>query len=881
MPPLKKLRKDYQLPDYLVDSVKLHFDLGDQTTVVSSKIEVSRNLSKNHQPQPLVLDGEQIELLSLQLDGRELGNEEYQVKDEQLIIHTVPERFSLQIKTRLDPSKNTDFTGLYLSSGTYCTQCEPHGFRRMTYFVDRPDVMTVFTTTVLADKKRYPVLLSNGNPQERGDLNDGRHWVTWHDPFKKPSYLFALVAGDLAQIADRYTTGSGHQVALEIYVEHENREKCDHAMRSLKNAMAWDEKVFGLEYDLDIYMIVAVNDFNMGAMENKGLNVFNSKFVLAKPETATDTDFNRIEGVIAHEYFHNWTGNRVTCRDWFQLSLKEGLTVFRDQEFSSDMGSRAVTRINEVKNLRIRQFSEDSSPMAHPIRPDSYIEMNNFYTATVYNKGAEVIRMMHTLLGADNFRKGMDLYFQRHDGQAVTCDDFVSAMQDASGYDLEQFKFWYSQAGTPELQVSSEYDSEKQHFKLFVEQSCPSTPEQAVKQPFLIPFNIGLINPASGKELDLQLVGENNSSGTSRVLSITQPKECFEFVNIPEKPMPSLLRSFSAPVKLDYPYTNDELGFLVAHDPDSFACWEASQCLSINIIKQLITDAQAGKDLHIDEVLMAAYNKLLKLENIDKALLAQLLELPSETYIAECIQPIEVNVIHQARDFLQTKLASRLENKFLENYQSLAKERGEYRLSREDIATRLLKSGYLKYLLKLGNNHRLLAIKQYNTANNMTDQLAALNVLVDNGLEQAMSQLEHFYQQWQHDPLVIDKWFGIQAIAPHKDILYRVQALVKHEAFNIKNPNKVYALIGSFSVNNPIGFHRYDGAGYQFLGDIVLELNSINPMIAARLVRGLINWRKFVQPHQDLMKDQLERIANHGKLCKDVYEIVSKSLKAD
>ncbi len=875
--PVKKFRKDYQQPDYWIDTAKLHFELKEEATLVSSELSLSRNLSKGEQAKPLVLDGEQLELLSLRLDDCELSKDEYRVDEEQLTIYKVPERFNLQIKTRINPNKNTVFMGLYLTNGTYCTQCEPHGFRRITYFLDRPDVMSVFTTTILADKKRYPMLLSNGNPQERGELADDRHWITWHDPFKKPGYLFALVAGDLAKLEDSYTTRSGRKVALEIYAEHQNQDKCDHAMRSLKKAMAWDEEVFGLEYDLDIYMIVAVDDFNMGAMENKGLNVFNSKCVLAKPETATDSDFDNIERVIAHEYFHNWTGNRVTCRDWFQLSLKEGLTVFRDQEFSSDVGSRAVIRINNVKKLRTRQFSEDSGPIAHPIRPDSYIEMNNFYTATVYEKGAEVIRMIHTLLGRDNFRKGMDLYFQRHDGQAVTCDDFVAAMSDASGYDLNQFKHWYSQAGTPELRVHSEYDSERRRLKLFVKQSCPPTPEQENKPPFFIPFKLGLIDP-NGEALDLQLVGEEKAAGKSRVLTLKQPENCFEFIAIPEKTVPSLLQGFSAPVKLDYSYADDELGFLMAHDSDPFCRWEANQRLAINIIKRLLQTAQAEKPLQMEEVLTTAYRRLLGLKGIDKALLAQLLELPSENYLAECIQPIAVKPIHQVREFLKTELASALENEFLANYKKLAQALTEYRLTTEDIAARSLKNICLSYLLNLGERYRYLALEQYSSANNMTDQLFALQVLINNGLEQTMPQLDHFYQQWQHDPLVVDKWFAIQARIPDKEILHRVQTLVKHDAFNVKNPNKVYALIGVFCEGNPIGFHREDGAGYAFLGDYILELNTINPWVAARLVRTLTHWRKFSQPNQGLMKSQLERIANHDGLCKDVYEIVSKSL---
>jgi len=874
--PLKKFRKDYQQPDYWINAVKLHFELKEEATLVYSELSLSRNLSKGDQANPLVLDGEHLELLSLQLDDCELSQNEYKVDNEQLTIYKVPEHFSLQIKTRINPKPNMTPMGLYITNGTYCTQCEPHGFHQITYFMDRPDTMAIFTTTIVANKQRYPVLLSNGNLQEHGELDDGRHWVTWHDPFKKPCYLFALVAGDLAKVQDSYTTYSGRKVALEIYVEYENREKCDYAMRSLKKAMAWDEKVFGLEYDLDIYMIVAFNDLSMNAMENKGLNIFNSKCVLANPETATDDDFENIENIIAHEYFHNWTGNRITCRDWFQLSLKEGLTVFRDQEFSSDMGSRSVIRINNVKNLRTLQFPEDSGPLAHPVRPDSYIEMTNFYTATVYKKGAEIIRMIHTLLGTENFQKGMALYFQRHDGQAVTCDHFVSAMQEANGYDLDQFKLWYSQAGTPELRVNTQYDPEKRHLELVVEQSCPPTPEQKVKKPFHIPLKLGLID-SKGQALNLQLVGEKKTGKTSRVLSIKQPREHFEFINVPEKTIPSLLRGFSAPVKLNYSYTNDELGFLMVHDSEPFGIWEANRRLIINIINTLAPEVRREKTLRMDDELIAAYRQLLETRCTDKALLAQIFEFPTVNDLAEDFQPIDVNTIHQITEFLQTELAKTLENEFLENYQKLSKEGREYRLNSEEIATRSLKKTYLMYLLKLGEQYRHLALEQYISANNMTDQLSALQALVNNGIEQTIPQLDHFYQQWRHDPLVIDKWFKIQAEVPHKEILHQVQILVKHEAFDLKNPNKIYALIGSFCENS-VGFHREDGACYEFLGNYVLKLNTINPWVAARLVRTLTHWRKFTQPYQALMKSQLERVAKHDGLCKDVYEIISKSL---
>ena len=870
--------KDYRAPDYLINTVDLHFDLFEDYARVTSNLTMRRNPDSASDDLPLVLLGERLKLISVKLDGNVLPAEAYQIGTENLSIASVPQAFALEIVTEIKPQENKALEGLYKSGGHFCTQCEAQGFRKITYFLDRPDVMAQYTTTIVADES-YPVLLSNGNLVEHGKLDNGRHWAKWVDPFKKPSYLFALVAGDLACLEDKFVTSSGREVALSIYVEQHNLDKTEHAMHSLQASMAWDEKVFGLEYDLDIYMIVAVDDFNMGAMENKGLNLFNSKYVLAKPETATDADFDGIESVIGHEYFHNWTGNRVTCRDWFQLSLKEGLTVFRDQEFSADMSSRAVKRINDVRTLRTGQFPEDAGPMAHAVRPDSYIEIGNFYTSTIYNKGAEVIRMMHTLLGTDGFRKGMDLYFARHDGQAVTTDDFVKAMEDANQRDLLQFRRWYVQAGTPELEANGDYDAAGQVYTLTIEQTCPATPGQPDKAPFHIPVAMGLIDP-QGNDMPLQLEGERVVTGTAattRVLELREAVQVFRFVNVFRQPLPSLLRGFSAPVKLHSDTSREALAFLLAHDSDAFNRWEAGQRLAADIILGLVSSLRDGKAMVLDDAFVAAIAKTLE-SNLDPALAAQVLTLPSELYLAELMPVVDVEGIHLAREFVRKTLAQRLKQEFVAAY-LVNTVFGPYRFDSEDVAKRSLKNLALSYLMTLDDPaSRTLCMQQFESADNMTDSLTALYALANTDCAERAPAIAAFYEKWRHDPLVLDKWFGLQAISQLPGTLAEVEALIQHPAFEIKNPNKVYSLIGAFCRSNPYRFHDASGKGYLFLADKVLQIDAFNPSVAARMLGAMTRWRKFDEQRQALMKAQLERIVAHPGLSKDAYEVASKSL---
>jgi aminopeptidase N len=865
---------DYRPPAFLVDAVRLQVDLRDRGTRVRAELDLRRNPALGSTEGALRLDGERLALRAIALDGRPLGPGEYAVDDESLTVHSVPDAFCLHTEVEIVPEDNTALEGLYTSGAMYCTQCEAEGFRRITYYPDRPDVMARFTTTVAADKARCPVLLSNGNPVAAGDLEDGRHFVTWEDPFPKPSYLFALVAGDLRCLEDRYVTASGREVALRIYVEPENLDKCEHAMRSLQKAMRWDEERFGREYDLDVYMIVAVNDFNMGAMENKGLNVFNAKFVLARPDTATDHDFQGIEGVIAHEYFHNWTGNRITCRDWFQLSLKEGLTVFRDQEFSADMGSRGVKRIEDVRLLRANQFAEDAGPMAHPVRPDTYIEINNFYTVTVYEKGAEVVRMQANLLGPETFRQAMDLYFARHDGQAVTTDDFVRCMEDASGRDLAQFRRWYSQAGTPELEVSDAYDAQQRTYTLTVRQSCPPTPGQPDKAPLHIPFAVGLLGP-QGADLPLRLAGEDAAGGTTRVLELRAPEEVFRFVDVPARPVPSLLRGFSAPVKVRCDHDHESLMFLMAHDSDGFNRWDVAQLLAQRVILGRV--AEPGSPVPAGFV--AAFRQALTDGRTDRALLAQVLALPGESYLADQMAQVDVDGIHRAREAVKTTLAAALRGDLLATYDACA-DAGPYEITPAAIGRRSLRNLVLGYLMQIPDAQVAeVCLAQYRAARNMTDVMAALALIAGSELPDRDAVLADFRARWQHDPLVMDKWFSVQAASPRPDTLARVHALLGDPAFSIRNPNKVRALIGAFATGNPVRFHAADGGGYRFLVDRVLDLDPANPQIAARLLRALARWRRYDPGRQSLMRGELERVAGVAGLSKDVYEIAAKSLE--
>ncbi len=863
--------REYQSPGFHIDQVELHVDLGEEHTLVRSLLYIRRD--PGAESEPLRLHGEQLELLSLKLDEEPLNPDDYAQDDESLTIFQLPEQFVLESTVRIFPQNNTALEGLYQSNGMFCTQCEAEGFRRITWYLDRPDVMACFTTTITADRVKYPVLLSNGNPIESRELPGGRHLMCWHDPFPKPSYLFALVAGDLCHIESSYTTGSGRDVVLQIYVEPENIDKCDYALRSLKKAMAWDEQNYGCEYDLDIYMIVAVNDFNMGAMENKGLNIFNSKYVLARADTATDQDFQGIESVIAHEYFHNWTGNRITCRDWFQLSLKEGLTVFRDQEFSADMGSRGVKRIEDVRLLRAHQFAEDAGPMAHPIRPDAYIEINNFYTVTIYEKGAEVVRMQHQLLGSDAYRRGIDLYFERHDGQAVTTDDFVQCMQDASGLDLEQFKNWYSQAGTPELHITSEYDAAKASFKLTVAQSCPATPGQKHKSPFHIPLAMGLLD-STGADLPVLLAGEEKPVPGTRVLELRKPVETFCFTGLKERPIPSLLRGLSAPVKVCYDYSDEELMFLMAHDTDDFNRWDAAQMLS----QRIILNRVQHKTLSLPSGYIDALRKVLHDTAVDQALRAEILTLPSESYLGDQMDEVDVEGIHTASEALKKYIAEQLKADLLGCYQA-SKEEGGYRPEAADMGRRRLKNICLGYLMQLDDAQaRSLCLQQFQASHNMTDVIASLSLLANRDCPEREQALAGFYTKWREDTLVLDKWFAIQATSKLPDTLARVKALREDAAFSIKNPNKVRSLIGAFCSANPIRFHAADGSGYAFLADAVLELDRLNPQVASRMLRLMSRWQRYDDSRRRLMQFQLQRILSAEGLSKDVYEITSKSL---
>ncbi|MGV8864509.1 MAG: aminopeptidase N, partial [Pseudomonas sp.] len=761
------------------------------------------------------------------------------------------------------------------------TQCEAEGFRKITYYLDRPDVMSKFTTTVSAEQHSYPVLLSNGNPIASGPGEDGRHWATWEDPFMKPAYLFALVAGDLWCIEDVFTTMNQRDVTLRIYVEPENVDKCQHAMNSLKKSMRWDEETYGREYDLDIFMIVAVNDFNMGAMENKGLNIFNSSCVLARAETATDAAHQRVEAVVAHEYFHNWSGNRVTCRDWFQLSLKEGFTVFRDAEFSADMNSRTVKRIEDVAYLRTHQFAEDAGPMAHAVRPASFIEISNFYTLTVYEKGSEVVRMLRTLLGTEGFRKGSDLYFERHDGQAVTCDDFIKAMEDANSVELTQFKRWYSQAGTPRLAVSEAYDSAAKTYSLTFRQSYPATPDKQEKQPFVIPVELGLLD-AQGGEIALRLSGEATTAGTSRVISVNEAEQTFTFVDIAEKPLPSLLRGFSAPVKLSFPYNRDQLMFLMQHDSDGFNRWEAGQQLSVQVLQELIGQHQKGEALVLDQRLVTALNSVLADDQLDQAMVAEMLSLPGEAYLTEISEVADVDAIHAAREFARKQLAESLFEGLWQRYQAnrALSKKTAYVAEAEHFARRGLQNIALSYLMLSGKPQVLAAcLEQFDTCDNMTERLTALAVLVNSPFaEEKAKALTTFADNFKDNPLVMDQWFSVQAASTLPGGLQRVKALMTHPAFTMKNPNKVRALVGAFAGQNLINFHAADGSGYRFLADLVIQLNAFNPQIASRQLAPLTRWRKYDSARQALMKAELERIRASGDLSSDVYEVVSKSL---
>ncbi|MCI0511493.1 aminopeptidase N [Chromohalobacter marismortui] len=867
--------KDYLPPAYRVTHTELKFDLAPSATTVTARLHVERH-PEREAGLPLRFAGDKLSLVRIAVDGQELQADEYEVDDEGLTIASVPERFLLDTEVSIDPAANTALEGLYVSSGMFCTQCEPEGFRRITFYPDRPDVMATFSTTVIGDKTEAPVLLSNGNPVESGELPNGRHFVTWEDPHPKPSYLFALVAGKLEKVEDRFTTMSGRDVTLQIWVEPENLDKTDHAMASLKRAMQWDEETYGREYDLDRFMIVAVNDFNMGAMENKGLNIFNSVAVLTHPQTATDAAFQRVEGIVAHEYFHNWSGNRVTCRDWFQLSLKEGFTVFRDQTFSADTNSAPVKRIEDVSFFRTAQFAEDAGPTAHPVRPDHYIEISNFYTLTIYEKGAEIVRMLRHLLGWETFRQGSDLYFARFDGQAVTIEDFVDCMAEVSGLDLSQFMRWYSQAGTPEIDAHGEYDYAKCEYHLRLSQRTPPTPGQAEKLPLHIPVRMGLVGTKSGRDLSLTLNGE--ALGHETVLHLRDSEQTYVFTDIDEAPTPSLLRGFSAPVYLRYPYSREELSFLLTHDADDFNRWDAGQRLTMLALDDLIAAHRNGVEKVMDSRVIDAYRRLLTTETDDKAVLAEMLTLPSEAYIAEQQPMVDVDAIHAARVFVKQSLATALRDEFLAIHEAHRSD-APYAPEPEQIARRRVKNVALEYLMSIEDDEGVsLAEAQVDAEDNMTDVRAALTMLVHSSRSDiAEPALKAFGEKWAHDPLVMNQWFTIQVTRPQADVLERVKYLMAHPLFSLKNPNKVRALIGAFAAQNRINFHRLDGEGYRLLADVVIELNSLNPEIAARIITPLTRWQRFDEQRQALMKAELERIRAE-ELSPNVFEMVEQAL---
>ncbi len=855
---------DYRPPAFLVDTVDLAFELDEAATRVSSRLAVRRNPASADASAPLSLDGEALTLLRVTLNGEELGANRYRIEDERLIIPDMPDAAVLEIETRIAPKDNTELSGLYTSNGSYFTQCEAEGFRRITYFPDRPDVMARFTTTITADKSRVPIMLSNGNPGTVGDIGNGRHRITWTDPHPKPSYLFALVAGDLVAVKDHFITRSGRRVELGIWVRRGDEDRCAHAMRSLKTSMKWDEDVFGLEYDLDVFNIAAVSDFNMGAMENKGLNVFNTKYVLAKPETATDADYQGIEAVIAHEYFHNWTGNRVTCRDWFQLSLKEGLTVYRDQEFSADQGSRVVKRIGDVRALRAGQFREDAGPLAHPVQPDHYITIDNFYTATVYNKGAEVIRMMATIIGREAFRRGMDLYFERHDNQAVTIDDFAQAMQDASGVDLTRFKRWYHQAGTPEISVAENYDAGARRYTLTLTQHTPPTPGQPDKQPLVIPVVMGLLN-GNGREV------------ATRTLLLEQAEQSFVFDDVQQRPVPSLLRGFSAPVKLSG-LQPEQLQFLAANDTDPFVRWESGQQYATHLLLDMAAAWRRDETPALEQGLIDALAATLRGADADPAFAAEALTLPSEAFLADQMAIADVDAIHAVRDSARIAIGEALREELRATYERLT-DTGPYRTDGGSIGRRALRNVCLAYLVAGGNAEGIaLAKTQFDAGQNMTDVLAALAVLSAIDCPERRVALDAFHSKWRGDDLVLDKWFAIQATSPLPGTPDAVRALAKHVDFDLRNPNRVRALVASFASGNQVRFHDPSGDGYRFLAETIIALDPMNSQVAARLVPPLGQWRRVEPARQALMKQELQRILDAPNLSKGTFEMATRSI---
>lgn len=872
--PQVKYMKDYKRPDYKIESVNLDFDLDEENTQVQSVMKVKSDYdTTTGEVRPLHLDGDELTLTGIAIDGRPLKPEEYVVDDKGLTILNPPKEFELSIGTEIHPKANTKLEGLYVSNGMFCTQCEPEGFRRITYYPDHPDVMSVFTTTIRGDKDKMPVMLSNGNPIKEETMADGRTAVTWNDPFPKPSYLFALVGGDLAYIQDKYVTMSGREVQLAVYAEHGQEKQLDYAMESIKQSMAWDERKFGREYDLDRFNLVAVSDFNQGAMENKGLNIFNSSYVLADPRTATDSDYEGIESVVGHEYFHNWSGDRVTVANWFNLSLKEGLTVYRDQEFSRDQRSRVVNRIDDVASLRAGQFSEDAGPLAHSVRPESYVEINNFYTSTIYNKGAEVIRMYEKLLGYDKFHEGCDLYFERNDGKAVTIDDYAKSMEDVSGMDLTQFKRWYSQAGTPSVYAEGEYDEKTKTYTLKLKQNTKATPGQPEKLPFVIPMEMGLLDK-NGNDMPLQLAGEKDAQGTSRVMVMDKDEMTFTFVNVPEKPVLSANRDFTAPINFHMEYSDAERAHLMAHDSDLFNRWDAAQQYGVQQMLTMVKDIQAGKEPKVDMAYLDALGASLKDTSLDKAFVAKVLTLPSESYVADKMDVVDVDAIHQARTMIGKEFAKRFEKDLVQTYDANNVKR-EYEPTAEQGGERALKNVAMSYLAKLETPEaESRVVDQYYGCDNMTDRMAAFSIVCDGKTGKTDEIVSDFYNQFKDQDLVVNKWLSTQARAGG---LEAVKGLVEHPAFVITNPNKVRAVMRGFT-SDATSFHAKDGSGYKFVADMVKKLDGLNPLVAADTVKPLTRWQRFDPERQELMKGALKQVLEKEGLSKNVYEIVSKSL---
>jgi aminopeptidase N len=886
---------DYTPPAFVVSTIALDVDIREAQVTVHATLRVARNAAHGNAAAPLVLNGDTLDLVSVSIDGRALQPSEFSVDDHHLTIARVPDAFALETVVRFDPWKNTALEGLYATKSGLVTQCEAEGFRRITYFIDRPDVMSTYTVTLCADAGQFPRLLANGNLVASGEGvpagwfagSGGRtapaHWARWQDPFPKPSYLFAMVAAQLDLLEDTFTTRSGKKALLQIYVEAGKLDQAQFAMQALKKCMRWDEEVFGLELDLERFMIVAVSDFNAGAMENKGLNIFNTKYILARSDTATDYDYFGVDKVVAHEYFHNWTGNRVTCRDWFQLSLKEGLTVYRDQEYSGDEYSRPVVRIQEVRDLRNRQFPEDAGPMAHPVRPESYVEINNFYTSTVYDKGAEVVRMYAAILGKDGFRKGMDLYFKRHDGQAVTCDDFRAAMADANGADLAQFGRWYSQAGTPVVEVTAAYDGKEETYTLTLKQSCPPTPGQERKEPFVIPFAVGLVD-LDGRDLAINIDSKSlfqasrTNGNRTAVLAFTQAEQKFVFRQVPEEPVPSLLRGFSAPVHVRYDYTDSELTHLMAYDSDAFNRWEAGQALAIRILLAAVEQARREREIEVPAPFIEAMGRVITDGPKDPAFAAECLQLPSESYLAECMAVADPDAIHIARMRVVREIAAKYRTRFEGAFRHFSVP-GPYSPDAQSAGRRALRNAALSYVSTLDDaTSRALAFLEYRRAENMTDAMAALACLANSDGAERDRALSMFYDRWKDEALVIDKWFKVQATSWLPGTLDGVKKLAEHPAFDMKNPNRTRALLHSFALENPLHFHAADGSGYAWIAEQIIALDKINPQVASRLARAFDRWKKYDEGRQAHARAALERIKATPGLSGNVGEVVQRAL---